>query len=177
MSKREPDANWPYSEEATPSGKAAQLENLALQDIALRFEKIATDYTELSVNPRSFRAQPGDPLNGGVLATLVDTAARQALNTTLKPDHEAEIIHLHTKYLQPVNDKPIFAEGSVVRKGRLLAHIDVSVMDEAGALVAQGWCIFKLTRRPAVAQTSCAWSPRPPVPAADCDGLQGGLGI
>ena len=152
MAIRNNDESWPYLEEFTPAHAADQQDKLGrfppFQSIGLRLEKLAKDYTRVSITPTDL-ARPSGMLQGGILATLVDTAARQALRTTLKLDHDAVTVHLDTKYFRPVHEKRVFAEGSVVRKGRNLAHIDVSVMNEGGTLLARGWCVFKLTRRAA----------------------------
>ena len=82
-----------------------------------------------------------------MLAALVDVAAGQALRTTLRSDYHAVTVHLDAKYFLPIATGRAFAEGPVVRKGRTLAHIDVAVLNEKGALVARGWCVLKLLRR------------------------------
>jgi uncharacterized protein (TIGR00369 family) len=169
VSKREYDESWPYLEQFTPTRAADQRASLGrsplLQNMGLRFEKLDTDYTKVSIAPRTDLGR--NMLQGGVLATLVDTAAGQALRTTLKLDHDAVTVHLDTKYFRPVYHERVFAEGLVVRKGRNLAHIDVAVVNEGGTLVARGWCVLKLTRRPA---------PELP-PAPGCALLSRGAGI
>jgi len=120
-------------------------------------------------------------LQEGILATLVDTAARQALRTTLKSDHDAVAIHLDTKYFRPVYGDRLFAEGSVVRKGRNLAHIEVAVVNGEGTLVARGWCVFKLTPRadsePDLSQSILPAERIPDPPQPNCGTFEGGLGI
>jgi uncharacterized protein (TIGR00369 family) len=151
MSEREHDENWPFLGEFTAERAALQQNMLSklplFQTIGLRLERLAKDYTKVSIAPRPDLAQPRGILHGGILATLVDTAAGQAVFTTLKLDHDVVTVHLDTKYFKPVRNERIFAEGQVVRKGRNLAHTDVSVITESGALVARGWCVLKLTRR------------------------------
>jgi uncharacterized protein (TIGR00369 family) len=170
MPKRDYDETWPYLEQFTPARAADQQETMGrlplLRSMGLRLEKLDKDYTKVSIEPRTDFNQTKGMLQGGILATLVDTAAAQALRTTLKLDHDAVTVHLDTKYFRPVYDERVFAEGSVVRKGRNLAHIDVAVVNEGGTLVARGWCVLKLTRRS---------EPIPPEPS--CDMMTGGLGI
>lgn len=148
---RRDDVSWPYIERFTPAQAASQREMLdkspLYQAIGLRLEKLAKDYTKFSLAPRPELAHGRIMLQGGILAILVDVVAGQALRTTLKPDYDVVTVHLDTKYFRPVDDGRVFAEGSVVRKGRNLAHIDVAVISERGALVARGWCVLKVTRR------------------------------
>jgi len=148
---RRDDESWPYIERFTPAQAANLRETLdklpLYQTIGLRLEKLAKDYTKVSLLPRPELAQGRIMSQGGILAILVDVVAGQALRTTLKLDHDVVTVHLDTKYFRPVRDERVFAEGSVVRKGRNLAHIDVAVISERGALVARGWCVLKVTRQ------------------------------
>lgn len=177
------DENWPYVEQFTPAHAAGQQQRLGhlplFQDIGLRLDNVAKDYTKISMTPSTDLVQPKGMFQGGMLATLVDTVAGQALRTTLKDDHDAVTIHLDAKYFRPVSSERVFAEGLVVRKGRSLAHIDVAVVSEQGALVARGWCVLKLSRR---RETDCPLDhlpeAKPPaLPESACGELQGGMGI
>jgi uncharacterized protein (TIGR00369 family) len=151
MSKQAHDDCWPYVEQFTlaHSHESQDQSNwpTVLQAMGLRLEKVAKDYSRVSISPPAELVQPRSMLQGGLVATLVDTAARMSLRTTLKPEHDAVTIHLDTKYFRPVYGERVVAESSVVRRGRTLAHIDVAVLDDNGTLVARGWCVFKLTSR------------------------------
>src|SRR5437762_13579750 len=88
MSVRENDETWPFLENFTPERAALQQEMLAglplFQQIGLTLDKLAKDYTKVSIAPRPDLAQSRGMLHGGIMATLVDTAAAQAVLTTLK---------------------------------------------------------------------------------------------
>jgi uncharacterized protein (TIGR00369 family) len=183
MSIREYSETWPYLEQFTPALAMNHQERLGswplLQSMDVRLEKVEKDYTKLSIVPPSDLFRPKGAWQGGLLATLVDTTAGQALRTTLKADHDAVTVHLDAKYFLPVDDERVFAEGSVVRKGRNLAHIDVAIVKQGGALVARGWCVLKLIRRAETAATENHLPPPPALPTAppDCDSFGGGQGI
>jgi uncharacterized protein (TIGR00369 family) len=182
MPLHEHDESWPYVEQFSsiqPADQEIRLGRLpALQNMELRLEEFDKDYTMLSISPPGGVRQPKGVWQGGVLASLVDATARQALRTTLKSGHDAVTVHLDTKYFRPVADQRVYAEGSVVRKGRNLAHIDVAVLQEGGALVARGWCVLKLLR-PAAAQPPAELPPPAdvPPPTPDCGMVENGLGI
>src|SRR4051812_41999426 len=98
MPIRKHDETWPSFEQFTPTDAARQQEQLGrlpvLQKMGLRLEKADKDYTKLSISPSTEVARPKGVWQGGILATLVDTAAGQALRTTLKLDHDAVTVHL-----------------------------------------------------------------------------------
>jgi uncharacterized protein (TIGR00369 family) len=173
MPLHEHDETWPYLEKFNRAHVVDQQRGLCsppvLQNMGLRLERVERDFTRLSIAPPSEVGQPKGAWQGGILATLVDTAAEQALRTTLKSDHDVITVHLDTKYFLPWSDERVFAQGSVVRKGRNLAHIDVAVVKDEGALVARGWCVLKLLRRAEPARTEKNLPAPAAVPLRDCE--------
>jgi len=86
-------------------------------------------------------------VHGGVLAALVDIAMLQALFPMLEPgDRPAGTADLGITYLRPAQGKAVWAEATVLRKGRQLAAIEVAIVDERGALCAKGRVLYALRR-------------------------------
>jgi uncharacterized protein (TIGR00369 family) len=142
--------SWPF--ESTNGDRQASLRVLihslpVFRLLGVRVEELDQDYAKLSLAFRPELAGPRDALHGGLLSTLVDTAAACAINTTLKDGSDQVTVSLDTKFFQPVVSGVIFAEAMVVRKGRNFAHIDVTVTGESGEVVARGWCVFAVVRR------------------------------
>jgi uncharacterized protein (TIGR00369 family) len=54
---------------------------------------------------------------------------------------------LNVSYLRPAFGPLIVAEGVVLKKGRTLAAVDVSISDGAGRLYAKGRCQYALRQR------------------------------
>jgi uncharacterized protein (TIGR00369 family) len=85
----------------------------------------------------------GGSVHGGVLAALVDIVILQALfavpDPTVQPAGTAD---LNITYLRPALGKHIYVEGSVVKKGRQLAMIEVSIVDERDTLCAKGRVLY-----------------------------------
>jgi uncharacterized protein (TIGR00369 family) len=150
MLTRTRDVSWPFLEDFTAEREGLQRRMLGelpfFQLIGLRVEGLAKDFVKASVLYGPFLAEPRGILHGGTLATLVDTAARQAIFTTLKLDHDLVTVHLDTRYFKPVRAGRVFAEATVVHKGRNLAHGDVTVTAKEGQVIARGRCVFALTR-------------------------------
>jgi uncharacterized protein (TIGR00369 family) len=145
------EESWPFRD-ASSSDRQARLRLLihslpVFQHLGVRVEKLDQDYAKLSIAFRPELAGPRGTLHGGLLSTLVDTAAACAINTALKDDSDQVTVSLDTKFFHPVARGMIFAEAIVARKGRTLAHIDVTVTDESGEVVARGWCVFAVVRR------------------------------
>ncbi len=87
------------------------------------------------------RNAPGAPVHGGVYAALVDAAIGCAL-ATVNPESAGGVgqttLDLNVTYLAAARGPTIFAEGTLLRRGRTVAFGDVRVTDDAGALVAVG---------------------------------------
>lgn len=75
-------------------------------------------------------------LHGGVIASLADTAAAFAVNTTLEAGQITVTIDLTLQYLRPLTTGRVTAHAQVLRAGRRIANVHVNVHDEAGALAA-----------------------------------------
>ena len=83
----------------------------------------------------------GAPVHGGVYAALVDAAIGCAL-ATVNPESAGGVgqttLDLNVSYLAAARGPTIFAEGTLLRRGRTVAFGEVRVTDDAGALVAVG---------------------------------------
>jgi acyl-coenzyme A thioesterase PaaI-like protein len=92
MPIRQCGETWPYLEQFTPALAMNHEEHLSClplhQSMDVRLEKMEKDYIKLSIAPPASLFRPKGAWQGGLLATLVDTAAGQALRTTPKSDHD-----------------------------------------------------------------------------------------
>ncbi len=142
--------DWPYLDTCPPNRRDRQLKVIAatafFQLIGLRLDALETDYARMSVACRPDLCQPAGVLHGGVHAALIDTAVAQAIMSTAKPGYACLTIHLDTKYFKPTRAGALTAEARIVRKGKRVAHGDVTVRDDAGELVAQGWCVYTVSK-------------------------------
>jgi acyl-CoA thioesterase len=90
----------------------------------------------------------GGSVHGGVLAALVDIAMLQAIFSTFGPEDEAAgTADLNITYLRPALGRRIYAEATVVKKGRSLAMTEVSITDEQGRLCAKGRTLYAIRQR------------------------------
>lgn len=87
----------------------------------------------------------GGSVHGGLLAAMVDIAMLEALSASRQPgDQFAGTAELNISYLRPALGKRVFAEATVIKKGRSLAVSEVSILDEAGRVCARARTTYAL---------------------------------
>lgn len=85
-----------------------------------------------------FHYNPLGTVHGGVISTLLDTAAACAVHTTLAAGEVYTSVDLTVKFLRPVTVESglLTCEGTVIQRGRRTALGQAQLSDEAGRLVA-----------------------------------------
>jgi uncharacterized protein (TIGR00369 family) len=103
---------------------------------------------------REYHYNPLGVVHGGVLATLLDTAAGCAVHTTLPVGVGYTSLDLTTKFLRPVTVESgrLTCVGTVLSRGRRTALAEARLTDERDRLVAH-------------ATSSCLIFPVPPAPS------------
>jgi uncharacterized protein (TIGR00369 family) len=87
----------------------------------------------------------GGSVNGGVIATMVDMATIPAVFTGMREGSvPAGTADLQVTYLRPAHGAWIEAEATVLRRGRQLCVVEVSVSNDAGELCARGRVLYAL---------------------------------
>ena len=85
-----------------------------------------------------FHYNPLGTVHGGVISTLLDTAAACAVHTTLAAGEFYTSVDLTVKFLRPVtvDSGLLTCEGTVLQRGRRTALAQAQLADGAGRLVA-----------------------------------------
>jgi uncharacterized protein (TIGR00369 family) len=85
-----------------------------------------------------FHYNPLGGVHGGVISTLLDTAAACAVHSTLAPGELYTSLDLTVKFLRPVtvDSGLLTCEGTVIQRGRRTALAQAQLTDERGKLVA-----------------------------------------
>jgi len=87
-----------------------------------------------------------DVVHGGVISSLVDSAAGLAVRSVRSWDDIAERPHatsdLHVTYLAPARGTELVAEARIIRAGRTAIYTEVHVCDDQGREVARGLVTF-----------------------------------
>ena len=88
--------------------------------------------------PEHRHYNPLGTVHGGVLSTLLDTAAACSVHSTLAAGEAYTSLDLTVKFLRPVTVESgrLTATGSVVQRGRRTALAQAQLTDERGKLVA-----------------------------------------
>lgn len=91
-----------------------------------------------SLDPEHRHYNPLGSVHGGVLATLLDTAAACSVHSTLAAGELYTSMDLTVKFLRPatVDSGRLTATGRVIQRGRRTALAEAQVHDAAGKLVA-----------------------------------------
>lgn len=75
-------------------------------------------------------------VHGGVIASLIDTAAAFAAVTLLETGQSTTTIDLTIQYLRPLTEGSATARARVLRAGRRVLVISVDVLNQSEALIA-----------------------------------------
>jgi uncharacterized protein (TIGR00369 family) len=106
----------------------------------LGLENFAGEHGSFSVElvPHERHYNPLGSVHGGVLSTMLDTAAACSVHSTLAAGEAYTSLDLTVKFLRPatVASGRLRAEGRVLQRGRRTALAEAQVYDEAGRLVA-----------------------------------------
>ena len=85
----------------------------------------------------------GGSVHGGILAAMVDIAMLVAVFAELSADDKpAGTADLSISYLRQAHGDHIYAEATLVKKGRQLSMIEVSIIDDESRLCARGRTLY-----------------------------------
>ena len=85
----------------------------------------------------------GGSVNGGVIATLIDMAALPAVFTGMRAgSRPAGTADLQVTYLRQAHGAWIDAEATVIKRGRQLCVVEVSVTNDSAELCARGRVLY-----------------------------------
>jgi uncharacterized protein (TIGR00369 family) len=102
------------------------------------FELVGEGHVTFTMRAKEFHYNPIGSVHGGVIATLLDSAAGCAVHSTLPAGWGYTSLDLTTKYLRPatVDSGVLRAEGGVINRGRTTALGEARLFDERGRLLA-----------------------------------------
>ncbi|WP_250036975.1 PaaI family thioesterase [Paractinoplanes maris] len=110
-----------------------------MQLIDLAEMRVQEGSVTLLIDPQEFHYNPLGSMHGGVISTLLDTAAACSVHSTLPAGVGYTSLDLNVKFLRPVtlSSGRLTCTGSVLQSGRRTALAKARLLDEKGRLVAQ----------------------------------------
>jgi uncharacterized protein (TIGR00369 family) len=92
----------------------------------------------LELDPQEFHYNPLGSVHGGVLSTLLDTAAACSVHSTLPAGVGYTSMDLNVKFLRPatIASGRLTCTGTVLQRGRRTALAEARITDSAGKLIA-----------------------------------------
>jgi uncharacterized protein (TIGR00369 family) len=113
--------------------------------LGIRLESIGTDEAVLELPYRDDLATMGDLIHGGVIGTLIDTAAMAAAwaSDEVPENPTGSTVSFTVNLAAPARGVDLRAESRVTRRGRRLSFCEISVRDPEGELVAHGIATYR----------------------------------
>jgi len=104
--------------------------------IGIELEDVQVGIATLALEVREELKQNHGVVHGGVVASLIDSAAAFAVISVLSPDERATTADLTISYLRPLTKGRARSTARVVRAGRRLIVVSAELSDDAGNLSA-----------------------------------------
>jgi acyl-CoA thioesterase len=104
--------------------------------LGLEFVTAERGAATFALEAREELTRMGGILHGGVIVSLLDTAAAFAAHTLLEPGTQTVTVDLTVHFLRPVSAGRIESRARVLRAGRRILVINAEVTDPTGVLIA-----------------------------------------
>ena len=117
--------------------------------IGVKFISSKKGFCKVGLDLKPHHLNYGGISHGGVLATLCDIALAGAVTSVLNKEEWCVTAQLNIEYLNPAfPDKPIFAFGKIVKKGRTLAFVEGGIETKDKTLIAKASGIWAIKLGP-----------------------------
>ena len=115
-----------------------------VKHLGIRLEQVGDDRAELVLPFGEHVCTMGEVVHGGAISTLADTAAMAAAwaDEETPESLAGATVSLTVDFIAPARASDITAVAEVVRRGRKLSFIDVTVKDAEGEVVAKALATY-----------------------------------
>lgn len=116
--------------------------------LGFEFASMSEGRAEFTVTPGEHHYNPIGTVHGGLVLTLIDSAASCAVHTTLPAGVGYTTLDLTTNFVRPITKDTgtITAVGTVIHAGRSIAIGEARVVDDGGKLYAHGTATCMILR-------------------------------
>jgi acyl-CoA thioesterase len=112
------------------------------QLLGLKLGHVERGAATLRLEMREELMQNAGLLHGGVIASLIDTAAAFATLTLLSTEERATTVNLTVQYLRPATNGHLSATATVSHAGRRLIALSATVSDSTENIIATALTVF-----------------------------------
>lgn len=105
------------------------------RSLGMKLVELATGYAKVEVGIRDDLKNWDNRVHGGVIVSLLDQAFGAALNTL---ERVYVAVQLNVNFVAAPTGDTLYAESTVLHRGKSLGVSDMTVTDSSGRLVARG---------------------------------------
>jgi len=87
----------------------------------------------------------GSTNHGGIYCDLADAAMGTALASLMEAGEIFSTAALNIHFISSVKEGQIIAQAHVIQRGGTIAHIECSIHDESGTLIAKAWSTCRIS--------------------------------
>src|SRR5262245_13959718 len=120
------------------------------QFLGMEVEELRQDYSRMRLPYRPEFRQPAGVIHGGVIASMIDTVVVPAVGSGYDEPRQLFTIDVQIRFLAPIIDDDIVAEGWVSQRGRQIVFCDAEVRSAGGTLAATGTLTYKVSSKPQI---------------------------
>ena len=107
--------------------------------LSMTLHEIGVGYASFEINLSEKHWHPFDAVHGGVIASVIDSAASWALYYGIEDENSGmTTVDLKLNFLAPAVSGKLLARGRQINLGKTLGYADCHVTDEGGRLLAHG---------------------------------------
>ncbi len=116
--------------------------------LGIQVEEIRQGYARMRLPYRPEFRQPAGVVHGGVIASMIDTVVVPAIGSGYEEPRQLFTIDVQIRFLAPIVDDDLVAEGWITQRGRQIVFCDAEVRSGAGGIAATGTLTYKVSSRP-----------------------------
>jgi uncharacterized protein (TIGR00369 family) len=116
--------------------------------LGVEVEELRQDYARMRLPYRPEFRQPAGVVHGGVIASMIDSVVVPAVGSGYDEPRQLFTIDIALRFLAPIVEDDIVAEGWIVRRGRQIVYCDAEVRSGADVLAATGTLVYKVSSKP-----------------------------
>lgn len=118
------------------------------QFLGIEVEELRQDYARMRLPFRPEFRQPAGVVHGGVIASLVDSVVVPVVGSGYDEARQLFTIDIQLRFLAPIVDEDLVAEGWITKRGRSVVFCDAEVRSASGNLAATATLVYKVSSRP-----------------------------